>query len=114
MSNSPAAWRTAKCSSMMPVYSMGISQPPNSAILAPSCLCRGWSGVLFKGTVDVIDVETNSARDRSQANTGPRGCQEWASSVRMGVKRDGADLWHAVLADRGLRDAGGLTPQSFQ
>jgi len=34
-SNKPAAVRTAMCSSMMPVYSTGMSQPPNSTIRAP-------------------------------------------------------------------------------
>ena len=44
-SNSPAADRTARCSSRMPEYWIGISQPANSTILAPSASCRSRIGL---------------------------------------------------------------------
>ena len=52
-SNKPTALRTAWCSSMMPEYCTGMSQPPKSTILAPmgsmngierSCLQRAGIG----------------------------------------------------------------------
>src|SRR5438067_3387926 len=45
MSNRPAAVRTALCSSAMPVYWMGMSQPPNSTRRAPWARCRSYRGV---------------------------------------------------------------------
>src|SRR3990172_7781923 len=36
-SNRPALLLTARCSSRIPAYWTGISQPPNGTILAPSC-----------------------------------------------------------------------------
>ena len=47
-SNSPARVRTAMCSSTMPEYSTGMSQPPNSTIRAPRARCRAWSGVFLR------------------------------------------------------------------
>src|SRR5690349_11199297 len=47
MSNTPAACRTATCSSMMLVYCTGISQPPNSISFPPSFWCALNSGVRF-------------------------------------------------------------------
>ena len=44
-SNRPAAVRTARCSSRMPPYWIGISQPANSTIFAPSASWRSSSGV---------------------------------------------------------------------
>ena len=44
-SNRPAAERTARCSSRMPPYWIGISQPANSTIFAPSASWRSSSGV---------------------------------------------------------------------
>ncbi|CAB4739255.1 unannotated protein [freshwater metagenome] len=32
----PTALRTAVCSAITPVYSMGMSHPPKSAVLAPA------------------------------------------------------------------------------
>src|SRR5688500_815207 len=46
-SNSPAADRTARCSSMIPLYCTGISQPPNSMIRAPRAVWRSLSGVTW-------------------------------------------------------------------
>ena len=46
-SNSPARVRTAMCSSAMPVYSTGMSQPPNSTMRAPSERCLAWRGVFL-------------------------------------------------------------------
>ena len=44
-SNSPTAVRTAWCSSMMPEYCTGMSQPPKSTILAPNARWTEFSGV---------------------------------------------------------------------
>ena len=41
-SNRPAAVRTAWCSSTMPAYCTGISQPPNSTIRAPAARCTSY------------------------------------------------------------------------
>ena len=48
-SNIPARSRTARCSTPMPEYSTGMSQPPNGTILAPKARWRAWSGVFFRG-----------------------------------------------------------------
>src|SRR5580692_4169569 len=45
MSKIPAAWRTARCSSVMLVYCTGISQPPKSISLAPNFWCAEKSAV---------------------------------------------------------------------
>src|SRR6202142_87917 len=45
-SNKPTAVRTAMCSAVMPEYSTGISQPPKSTILAPSCRWTPFNAVL--------------------------------------------------------------------
>ena len=39
-SKRPTAVRVAVCSATVPAYDTGISQPPNSAKLAPSSRCR--------------------------------------------------------------------------
>ena len=44
-SNRPAAVRTARCSSRIPEYWIGISQPANSTTLAPSASWRSSSGL---------------------------------------------------------------------
>ena len=46
-SKSPTASRTALCSSMMPEYCTGMSQPPKSTIFAPSLRCVAFRGVAF-------------------------------------------------------------------
>ena len=46
-SNTPTAWHTVRCSSMMPVYSMDMLYPANSCILAPSEMCFSVNGVVF-------------------------------------------------------------------
>ncbi len=52
-SNSPARVRTARCSSVMPEYSTGMSQPANSTIRPPLARCRALSGVfLIAGWLD--------------------------------------------------------------
>src|SRR5436190_18621126 len=55
-SKSPAAVRTARCSSVMPEYSTGMSQPANSTMRAPCDRCRALSGVFLKvaGALDVM------------------------------------------------------------
>src|SRR5688572_2216293 len=46
-SNSPARVRTAMCSSVMPEYSTGMSQPANSTIRAPIARCLAFRGVFL-------------------------------------------------------------------
>ena len=52
----PARVRTAMCSSVMPEYSTGMSQPPNSTIRAPLARCRACSAVFFKLTDGLEDI----------------------------------------------------------
>ncbi len=47
-SNSPAALRTAACSSPTEVYHTGISQPPNGTIRAPAALCVSYKPVRLR------------------------------------------------------------------
>src|SRR5881394_2512908 len=44
-SNRPTRSRTARCSSMTPEYSTGMSQPPKSTIFAPMLRCTAFKGV---------------------------------------------------------------------
>src|SRR5438445_10925220 len=66
-SNNPTALRTARCSSTMPAYCTGISQPPKSTMRAPMDTCTACNGVRFNAT------------DCSMGNTnltgGARECQ---------------------------------------
>ena len=48
-SNRPARSRTLRCSSMMPLYWTGISQPPNSMSRAPAARCVSQSAVRRSG-----------------------------------------------------------------
>src|ERR1035437_5959214 len=59
-SKTPAAWRTALCSSMIPEYWTGMSHPPKSTILAPSAR---WTE--FKG----VDRRAGAADMKTQANS---------------------------------------------
>src|SRR5713101_5369600 len=53
-SKSPAAVRTLRCSSTMPVYWTGISQPPNSIMRAPAARCRANRLVCFGCVVTIV------------------------------------------------------------
>ena len=48
-SKQPTALRTVRCSSTMPAYWTGMSQPPNGIIRAPRRTWAAWSGVRFRG-----------------------------------------------------------------
>src|SRR5579862_7370524 len=52
-SNRPTRSRTARCSSMTPEYSTGISQPPKSTIFAPMLRCTAFKGV-FKRAIPLF------------------------------------------------------------
>src|SRR5206468_8242029 len=56
MSKSPTARRTARCSSTMPVYWTGISQPPKGTIRAPALTWTSRSGVRLSEVVAVVSV----------------------------------------------------------
>ena len=51
-SNTPAAVRTARCSSRMPAYCTGISQPANGTSFAPAAAWRSWRGERRNSVVD--------------------------------------------------------------
>src|SRR6266516_2136241 len=68
-SNSPATWRTAKCSSRIEVYCCGISQPPKSTIRPPRATCLSYRGVRFVSllAVDgVVEVDRVRIDERQQ------------------------------------------------
>src|SRR5580765_6337363 len=72
-SNKPARVRTAMCSSTIPEYSTGISQPPNSTIRAPSARWRALSGVFFSGPGAGSDISSSeSGEDGSSPGRGRR------------------------------------------
>src|SRR5262245_33751553 len=52
-SNRPARVRTARCSSTMPEYSTGMSQPPNSTIRPPLERCLALRGVFLSDAWEV-------------------------------------------------------------
>ena len=56
MSKIPAERRTAWCSSTIDVYWTGISQPPNSMSLPPSCWCAVKRGVRFRDMDEIRAV----------------------------------------------------------
>src|SRR5665213_1444008 len=64
MSNSPATFRTAKCSSRIEVYCCGSSQPPKSTMRPPRATWRsyrgvrwGWLPVKFSGLAVIVEVD---------------------------------------------------------
>ena len=63
-SKTPTRVRTASCSRMTPPpgYSMGISQPPKSASLAPRATCRAWSAGRAAGVGGVGHGAASSSR----------------------------------------------------
>src|SRR5689334_22810242 len=64
-SNSPARSRTARCSSRIPRYCTGISQPAKSISRAPSATWRSRSGVSCSaGAASVIAVAASDATER--------------------------------------------------
>ena len=61
-SNRPARVRTAMCSSAMPEYSTGMSQPLKGTILAPELRWRLLSGVFLRGAVVVCSMRADATR----------------------------------------------------
>ena len=55
-SKRPTARRTARCSSMIPVYCTGMSQPPKGTIFAPALTWTSRSGVRLSGVDAVVSV----------------------------------------------------------
>src|SRR6185436_19568073 len=62
-SNSPARSRTARCSSRIPLYWTGMSQPPNSMSFAPSASWRSRSGVSWIAA-STVSVTSGSVAGR--------------------------------------------------
>ncbi len=69
-SNSPAALRVARCSSMTDVYHTGMSQPANGTILAPISRCVALSAV-FRGSPSAGSTHLKRGRARPLASGMP-------------------------------------------
>ena len=83
-SKSPTALRTALCSSMMPEYWTGMSQPPKSTILAPSARWTEFSGVARSA---------GAAGMKIQANSTEKGVSNQRDQARSADRRFGATAW---------------------
>ena len=107
-SNSPAAERTARCSSRMPPYWTGISQPANSTIFAPSASWRSSSGSASRrsargSVMPALPSPSRRERERAVGRGGaPRARDERALGLerqegRRLVEADPADLVELVV-----------------
>src|SRR5215204_1060553 len=97
-SNSPAAARTARCSSRMPAYWRGISHPANSTIFAPSDSCRSSSGVGVSaiGCASVIGAAPLLLREiRERAVR----CHDRGASDERPLRLEGQERWRLVERD---------------
>ena len=63
-SNTPTAERTALCSSMMPEYWTGMSQPPKSTIFAPSARWTEFKGVTRSDDAFGMKTQASSSEIR--------------------------------------------------
>src|SRR5450756_1756226 len=72
-SKMPTRSRTAVCSRTTPPpgYSIGISQPPKSAILAPRATWRSWSGEWYSGGPAAAAAAAAEAIMRTDASASP-------------------------------------------
>src|SRR3954469_23758759 len=84
-SKTPTAVRTASCSRRTPPpgYSIGISQPPKSAILAPKPRWRSSSGECFS-----VEGESATARDGNAPAPSRSGEQRLADYDHRGTFPD--------------------------
>src|SRR6266481_5940017 len=82
-SKRPAAVRTARCSSRMPRYETGISQPPNSMSFAPRRRCASQSGVR-RGAASPVTTARSHRAERRTSNSN-------AGLERRSCRRAGAD-----------------------
>ena len=99
-SNSPARVRTAMCSSVIPEYSTGMSQPANSTMRAPLATCTACSGVLRSsvGALDDMVVDPDGRRSRRlqdrqrtiRSSGGSRKSEEHSSGRGSGLRAHGA------------------------
>src|SRR5436190_18916683 len=71
-SKRPAKVRTAWCSSIMPEYWTGISQPPKSTILAPRPRWTEFSGVVRSEGAVGMKIQANST-EKGVSTNGGRG-----------------------------------------
>ena len=121
-SKMPTADRTALCSSTIPEYCSGISQPPNSANFAPSASCRSCSGERDQGgrrrwlgsvghDGDSTDVATDDRSDAAAVYPRPHDvlrpayrqpCQDPGRSRgrRRGARRSASDGRHCPARGR--------------
>src|SRR6185369_8200689 len=84
-SNRPTRWRTARCSSMTPEYSTGMSQPPKSTIFAPMLRCTAFKGV-FKRSI-LLFFDRRPEHIKSVANAAIGG----STQTRDGLEFFGID-----------------------
>src|SRR5262245_3285715 len=113
-SNNPARVRTARCSSTMPEYSTGMSQPANGTIFAPEARCRALSGVFLRDAALVCSMErrrtsagtsNGTMRVQPRSRNQPRGLlfsrgfnalDDICCAAEIGLERVIADAEHAT------------------
>src|SRR5437867_6907851 len=96
MSKSPTARRTARCSSTMPVYCTGISQPPKGTIRAPALTWTSRRGVRLSG---VVAVASDMDWTRTPPILSPAGHEALPANV------GGTEQRALMRIDAGQRDA---------
>src|SRR5208282_1190705 len=80
ISNSPTRSRTAACSSRIPEYCTGISQPPNGTIFAPHSRCAAYKGVRLRVSAlcmaRYVNGGVGGCQFRNKRRNGPAGGHE--------------------------------------
>src|SRR5688572_30393813 len=96
----PAFVRTARCSSVMPEYSTGMSQPPNSTIRAPIDRCRACSGVFLSalGGVDIVRVDPGPRSGGAARETPYNVLSRFGGVKKSGRRREAPAGRHIPLA----------------
>ena len=86
-SNNPARVRTAKCSSVMPLYSTGISQPPNGTKRAPIATWRAYSGVRRRADDSTWAMKRVCVRDETLNGTMRLGSGQGGAAILERLSR---------------------------
>src|SRR5438445_4816954 len=94
MSKRPTAPRTVRCSSMIPVYCTGISQPPKGTILAPALTWTSRSGVRLSGVIGAVILLDAPGRSNDRVAAALH-----AGDPRPLQPRPAADAEHAARDD---------------
>src|SRR5829696_7137609 len=100
----PARSRTAMCSSRMPAYCTGISQPANGTSFAPAATWRSCSGVRLSVCVPAAMRRAGPYHRAATRNSGASGPCSWPSNRGQAVDAGGVVL-RLVLGER-ARPAG--------